>query len=425
MGLPPSNKLLVSFISLVVATIPLGYVYNSVAIILFVLYSFLSVKKENVSFSGALLIPLAFFALMCLSLIWTIDFKSSLKALSKEASLLFIPIAFCLNRQVTQRIITKVLSTYSFAMCLFAIYFIIRATVRYNATGNIDVFFYHELSTMDINAIYLSALFSIAMFYFLAKKSKGFLGYTMLVFLMLFIFLLSSKNIIVMDILLIGVYYLFYSGWSNKIKITAVILLCAAVGGLGYNSKIKERIMEEFRPVERAPDALTGVAPHNITLHEAWNQETFDANDYFNGTAFRVYQIRIFTELLERDPILFTGYGLNASGSKIEEKGIEHNLAFKEGDGMIYNKQNFHNQYVEAFADLGIFGLLLVLAMHFFNVKNALRSKDFVHIAFAILMIALFLTESFLWRQRGVVCFTVFYCLFNSFLPGYTEKEKE
>ena len=48
------------------------------------------------------------------------------------------------------------------------------------------------------------------------------------------------------------------------------------------------------------------------------------------------------------------------------------------------------------------------------NLKNAFKSKDFIHIAFAILMISLFLTESFLWRQRGVIFFMVFYCLFNA-----------
>ena len=218
---------------------------------------------------------------------------------------------------------------------------------------------------------------------------------------------------------------MFYTGWSKKLKIGAILLLCATVACLGYNSKIKERIMEEFSPVEQAPSAITGVAPHNVTIHEAWTRDKFDSNDYFNGTAFRVYQIRVFTELLDRDSILFTGYGLNASGSKIEQIGIEHNLAYVEGSEMVYNKQNFHNQYIESFADLGIIGLLLVLAMHFFSVKNAIRNKDFVHIAFAILMIALFLTESFLWRQRGVVYFTIFYCLFNSFLPGRIEKEKE
>jgi len=57
--------------------------------------------------------------------------------------------------------------------------------------------------------------------------------------------------------------------------------------------------------------------------------------------------------------------------------------------------------------------MLLVLMLSF-NLKNAIKNKDFIHIAFAVLMISLFLTESFLWRQRGIVFFTLFYCLLNS-----------
>ena len=47
------------------------------------------------------------------------------------------------------------------------------------------------------------------------------------------------------------------------------------------------------------------------------------------------------------------------------------------------------------------------------TLKNAIKSKDFVRFSFAILMISLFLTESFLWRQKGVLFFIAFYCLFN------------
>jgi len=50
------------------------------------------------------------------------------------------------------------------------------------------------------------------------------------------------------------------------------------------------------------------------------------------------------------------------------------------------------------------------------NFKKGIKNKYFVHIAFSILMISVFLTESFLWRQRGVVFFTLFYCLFNDML---------
>ena len=161
---------------------------------------------------------------------------------------------------------------------------------------------------------------------------------------------------------------------------------------------------------------------HNVTVQEAWSKERFNENDYFNGTVFRVYQARIFKELLQEDPMVWVGYGLNASMKKIEEKSAEHNV-FEGGYlNHRYARQNYHNQYLEVFSDLGIAGLLLLLAMLLINLKNSFAAKDFVHIAFAILMIALLLTESFLWRQRGIVLFILLYCLFNIKLPERSEK---
>ena len=155
---------------------------------------------------------------------------------------------------------------------------------------------------------------------------------------------------------------------------------------------------------------------HYVSIKEAWTNPMFTPNDYFNGTAFRVYQFRIFTELIKENNIFFTGFGLNASYPKIKEKAIQYNLymGVKNDSDSGYQSKNFHNQYVQNFADLGVFGFIILLILLIVNIKNAIKTKDFVHFAFAILMISLFLTESFLWRQRGVVFFTMMYCLFNS-----------
>ena len=118
--------------------------------------------------------------------------------------------------------------------------------------------------------------------------------------------------------------------------------------------------------------------------------------------------------MLQEDSIVLTGYGLNATDFRIAEKGKEHNLYSGDATHEGYQKKNFHNQYIQTFAELGIFGLLLLLIMVLLNIKNAIKTKNFVSISFAVLMISLFLTESFLSRQRGVVFFSTLYCLFNS-----------
>lgn len=424
-GLSLGKKPLVFFISAVLITLPLGYAYNSIALILFVLYSFLSAQKSNGSFNFALLLPLLFFGLMGLSLIWSIDPKNTLKALSKEAALFFIPLAFCFNKQFIKMGLNTILKNYSVGMCLFGLYYLGRALIRYSETYNTNVFFYHELSA-DVNAIYLSALFSIPLFYFLSVKRKTTWDFIALAYLVVFIFLLSSKTVIIIDVLLIAVYFIFYSGMPKKAKVVAVAAFCILIAGLGYFGKIKERLLAEYEPnvtvVEGTSVPNGGI--NTLTIKEAWSKPEFTANDYFNGTAFRVYQIRVFKEMLAEDPIFFTGYGLNASLKRIEEKGTRHNVYQGDAQNKGYNAENFHNQYIETFADLGVFGFILLIILLLYNFKNAVKSKDFVHIAFAILMIALLLTESFLWRQRGVVFFTMLYCLFNALSPKGTEKEK-
>ena len=422
-GLSPGKKLLVFFIAAIALTLPLPYVYNSIAIILFVVYSMLAAKKEEIVLSPALLLPAALFVLMTLSLVWSIDSHSTIKALSREASLLFIPLAFCLCRPLTAQSSRNVMNAYSLGMCGYAMFFLIRAVVRYINGGGSEVFFYHELATGPINAIYLSALISPALLWFLVKTKKTFWSYVMFVFMLLFLFLLSSKTIIIINVLLIAAYFVFFSSLTVKAKLGSVLLFILFVGVVGYTGKINDRIVHEFRP-NIAKGTAEENGPHNVTIFQAWTQPVFTQNDYFNGTAFRVYQIRIFKEMLAEDAIFFTGYGLNASMKKINAKGIEHGVYQTSEENVGYNKMNFHNQYIESFADLGIFGLVLIILILAVNLKNALKNKDFAHIAFAILMIALFLTESFLWRQRGIVFFTLFYCLFNWILPKGTEKEK-
>jgi hypothetical protein len=79
-----------------------------------------------------------------------------------------------------------------------------------------------------------------------------------------------------------------------------------------------------------------------------------------------------------------------------------------------YDQMNFHNQYIQYFAELGVVGFILICLMVFANFKNALFKQDFLHFCFALMILALFLTESFLWRQRGVMFFIMFYCLMNT-----------
>lgn len=408
------------FLLLTLVTIPLGYAVNNIALGLFVLSSFLYCKKENIKVNLVLLLPILLFLLMAISYFWSIDASRTIKAIPKEISLFLIPLAFILFKGFTADQKEKILKFYSWSIFIYTVFCLLKALVRFAISGDTSVFFYHELVTKEVNAIHVSVYVSIAFFWFLTKPIRNFADKIALVGLFAMVFLLSSKNIISVFVLLILTYYFFYTQVSKKMRLRNLVFFILALIPIFFVGKIKQRFEAEFQSNANksiSHDVIQVKDPgiNILSIKEAWTNDKFTPNDYFPGTAFRVYQFRIFTELMQEDNGAFwKGFGLNASLSKIEEKGKDYNVFMGNDEIEGYQKKNFHNQYIQNFAELGIFGFLLLITILIINIKNAFLAKDFLHIVFAILMISLFLTESFLWRQRGVIFFTAFYCLFNS-----------
>ncbi len=401
------------FIVFALLCIPLSYAMNSIALGSLVLVSLFTFRKSNFKTDTALLLPVGLFFVMALSLFWSIDFSSSLKALSKGLPLFLFPLCFALLPAISKQQREKIISGFSYGMVGFTLYYLCKAFVRFALSHDSSVFFYHELVTEDVNAIHVSVYIAVANFYFITKAKNKLTDKIIIGLVTLFLLLLSSKNIIIVYFALVVCYYWY--NYRSNIKAKAVLLgsLLLLVGIIGISQKIKDRFLIEYQSnvIENSVNPNIGSPTskvYNVSVKKAWTQDHFKENDFFPGAAFRIYQIRIFKEMLIEEPLFLKGYGLNASDAKIIEKGKQHQIY--EG----YWLKNFHNEYIQIFAELGIFGLLLLLAMVFLNLKNAINTKDFIHISFAVLMISLFLTESFLCRQRGIVFFTVLFCLFNA-----------
>lgn len=414
------NKTFIPFLLLIV-TLPLSMAVNNVLLVVFILSSFYYFTKENFKFSIYLVIPMVLFIWMAMSFFWTIDVNRTSQAIPKEITLLLVPLVFFWIPSYTNEQRDKIITYYSYAMIVYVIYFLIRAFIRFLITKDSSVFFYHGpdnetdtgLVPRLLNAIHFSVYVAIAFFYFFIKDHKSRLEQIASLLLFIFVILLSSKNIILIFVLLILIQVFFYSKIANRLRLRNLTLLLIIFGVVLSFSKIKERFLIEFtsnsnKSFSHNIKVNNNEGVNNISIYEAWTKENFHPSDYFPGTAFRVYQIRIFLEFLKEESIFFKGFGLNASQKKILEKEKLYNL--HPG----YGAYNFHNQYVQNFAELGVVGFLLLIIILCFNIRKAFVLKDFIHITFAILMISLFLTESFLWRQRGVLFFILLYCLFNT-----------
>jgi O-antigen ligase len=404
------------FLLVVLLTIPLSYAINSIAMGLFGLTTLFYVKRTNLKIDTNLILLVFLFLLMALSLLWSYDLNSSIRALSKELPLLIFPLSFMTFSTFDESKKQVLLKYYSFGMVFYLIFFFVKAVIKFIITRDSSVLFYHELVTEDLNAIHVSVYMTIAFFYFYLKKTKSKLDLIMVFLFATFIFLLSSKNIIIVFILLLIIFEFFYSKKRLKHKTLALFLFLVASIFFLFTSNIKERFTIEINSntniIKTKVSTINKV--NNISVYQAWTQDKFQQSDYFPGAAFRVYQIRIFKEMLEEDPIFYKGYGLNASGFRIKEKGKEHAVFIGDATHDGYQNKNFHNQYVQIFAETGIFGLLFLLFIITLNLVRAIKTKNFLHISFSVLMISLFFTESFLSRQRGVVFFVILFCIFNA-----------
>ena len=79
---------------------------------------------------------------------------------------------------------------------------------------------------------------------------------------------------------------------------------------------------------------------------------------------------------------------------------------------VLEKKYNAHNQYLQTQIALGIFGLLMLLAMMIVPAFIALKQKYYIYFAFILITGISMLFESMLERQQGVV----FYIFFNTLL---------
>lgn len=398
--------------------IPLNYGYSNFALIILVLTAFIFVKKNKVTYNLGLYLPMLLYSIMVISCFWSINKDATQAALLKEISILLIPLAFLLFGKIEEENSKKIFLIYTWGIVIYCFLFLANAFYKYLNTHDSSFFYYHNLVSKDLNAIHFSVFVTVAIFILLDLNIKKWFHYLTLLFLGFTLFLLSSKTVIISFLLLITIHEIFYSKNAQRLRLRNIIIFGLILISLFFIGTVKDRFKAEIEAnttksishnvIEPTPSSV-----NIISMKEAWNNENFTANDYFPGSAFRVFQTRVFYELMQENNVFFTGFGLEASQKKIEEKTLGYQLYSGDANHEGYQKKNFHNQYIQFFSELGLFGFLILIIMIVYSIKIALKEKNFVFFATIILLGIVFLTESFLGRQRGVLFFMTLYCLLH------------
>ena len=97
----------------------------------------------------------------------------------------------------------KIFDLFSKAIALGALYSLLLGVIKSLVNHDISYLFYHNLSNnlSNLSAIYFSVFVSFGICYYLIKTPKSRLDYFTILFLALFLILLSSKTIIAITII--------------------------------------------------------------------------------------------------------------------------------------------------------------------------------------------------------------------------------
>ncbi|MFD1314944.1 O-antigen ligase family protein [Namhaeicola litoreus] len=380
-------------VSLVLVTLPLKNNLNSFSIL------FLSVlalfqwfgTQEKAKMTPVFWAFIGFFVWACLSFFWSDDQQESLKAFRKLLPFLLLPISIQFVDQKSTKWTTKILSYFSLGMVICSIYCLLFANINFIETKDRSYFFYHYLSEplFGMSAIYMS-LFIAFSFFFLYYQApfKSWQNKVLLFFLLVMIILLSSK------VLVVSTFLILIADQLKRKKYKALILFIPLVLVMLWKSFSSDQIQQRV---------ILEVEKTNV--NEVLTTEKFGQVYHWTGFGLRLFQAKCFYELFDRDKKYIQGYGFLASQEKLTEKYQEYDLY---PDFFSYN---FHNQYLQTTADLGLFGLVMMLFLLLMGFKRALTEKSPLFFVFILLMTLICITESVLWRQWGMVFFVTLYCL--------------
>ena len=386
------NEIMSWAIGLVLISVPMPYTYSSIALAILGAVAVMGMGQRQVNWRRAYLWPMLLFGLIVLSLLWTEDMGKSWRGIGRQLPLLVMPLSFLFWPKFDRKVVHKGVFIGGVAGAFLALFAVARAGLRSMEQGDYTAFFYHELVDFwALNAIYISAVSATyVLFFWLAYphgKRRSWRALILGGIHMGFLILLSSKNMI-LTTLLIGFVAKAYTH-RNRIKQLVLIVL------IGLSALIA---------LSQTPWGSRWAQQQSTPIADAWYCEGFTDIYPWPGATLRVFFTRVFVEQLSHDQTWGTGYGINAGQAKIAE-GQNRYFVYCG-----YNTYNLHNQYWLTIFELGLVGGLLLVLMLVELARAGVKRRDWFHLGFAGLMMALMLTETYLWRQRGLIHFMVLYC---------------
>lgn len=396
-----SKQELISFILIVAVcvTLPLKNNINSIAMIILGVFAavIFSLKKRINSQLLRKFIPLFLFYGVCLiSVFYSEDRQYALKMVGRLVPFLTLPLIFSILPPLKKERYASLMKIFIGTMVVLCVYshtmVLIKLVNNNDNLYNIFNSYYSYLSlsedTIGLHSTYYAYLIIIAtvfIVYFLLKEKR--LKFRVLYFVLIgyftfFVFHLSARLPIAVLFLFYNIALVYYFVKQKKVLkgIVFLLLLYIITSLVIYNVRITRYRFQQ----------LTG-----FTYSDGTHQE--DGKDKL---------LQWEAGILANKNLVF-GNGIGDANQSIFDSYNTmdlHKYAVRE--------YNAHNQYIQTYVGMGIAGLLLLIYIFYFYIREFYRQRFLLGCVLLFLTAILYITESYLERQNGIVTLVFFICFF-------------
>ena len=347
-----------------------------------------------------------YFSIQTIALLYTRNLASGMFIIQTNLGLIALPVAAFYSRLVNGESWGRLMKWYTVVLLFTTVIALGYAVYLFIKTGNSTVFFYHPLVYIySDHAIQFSVLVFIAILFLIEEysklthiKSRNWIRF-MLIYLSIFLFLLTSKLIITIYFLYI-IYLVifagkFSSGRSYRLAGLAIMLVVLVIF-IFTNSPLRRRMTEDLGS--------------NFSVLK---QDKFRPGDYFNGVQFRLISWRFVFEILNENHRWLLGVSPGDAQDLLDNKYRQLNMFTGSspeinGGYLIYHT---HNQFLQALLETGITGLAAFMLICTGMVKLAVKSGNRSMIVLTILLLCYCFSDAVLKTQYGIILF-IFFPLF-------------
>lgn len=395
--------------------------------------------KKNIFAIGLIV----FYFLYCISFFWSDNNVVAFTDVILKLPLLMLPIVILSQKNLSKKQLNQVFLSFALSSLFLNLYSFFRAYSLYLATNNIDKLYYSNLTlNMHTSAQSMFTCFSIALFVHLFSQDKNFISkwmaYSAVIIQLIFVFLISSRMQILIMAFLVPVYLVPY--YYKKKKVALGFLYTLFIFGFSYliitipstlNSRYNKTVSQinSLREDNGNYDARKFIWKEGLeVIKNNWliGTGSGDVTDALAARYFRLISGSPLTENLAESKVSQTQKSNNGAFLSKRDSISIHNIHEKQlsvySKNLLerrihhYNiayqrKYNFHNQYLQTFGAIGVFGFLILCFLMIYPVYLCIKKKDYLAISFLFIVGASCLTESILERQAGVAFYALFYVL--------------